>query len=145
MSIYRSFKRAPRSDVHLVSEHIAKPERVDPQVAPTSTQLDWISHRKANPSATLLPAAVRWLAALPIDVRPVVLSEMFPRIANAFAALWNRPEELARYFDDLLMDRRGGRRGFPVAVLAELHALKAHSTALPSAAAPASRGALDRR
>jgi hypothetical protein len=72
----------------------------------------------------LSSAASEWLAALPQPVRPVALAARFPRIANRICALWRRPVRLDAYFDDLLIDRRGDRQGFPLAVAKELNALK---------------------
>jgi hypothetical protein len=47
---------------------------------------------------------------------PIHLACRFPRVLNQIARLWNRPARLDDYFDDLLIDRRGGRQGFPFAV-----------------------------
>jgi len=55
---------------------------------------------------------------------PIHLACRFPRVLNQIARLWNRPARLDDYFDDLLIDRRGGRQGFPFAVASELSALK---------------------
>lgn len=74
----------------------------------------------------LSEAAGKWLAALPEAARPVALAAQFPRIANRLCALWRRPAQVDAYFDDLLIDHRGNRQGFPLAVAAELNALKAH-------------------
>lgn len=79
--------------------------------------------RRENPVSALLPATQTWLAALPDPVRPRHVAEQFPRIANALAACWDAPDDLARLFPDLLLDRRGGRQGFPPAVHADLVAL----------------------
>jgi hypothetical protein len=45
-------------------------------------------------------------------------------VVNHIACLWRRPAHLDRYFDDLLIDKRGGRQGFPFAVANELAVLK---------------------
>ena len=45
---------------------------------------------------------------------------------NRIARLWHRPIQLDAYFDDLLIDQRGGRQGFPFAVASELAALKVY-------------------
>ena len=107
MSIYRPLNRPPRNDVHHVAEHVAGPGRI-------AAKQDWTEHRKALPPEALLPATVRWMATLPSDF-----------IANALADRWSRPEALTSYLSELLVDTRGGRRGFPVRVLRELHALRA--------------------
>lgn len=43
----------------------------------------------------------------------------FPRISRELGHLWNGPH-IDRYLDDLLIDTRGNRQGFPAAVLEEL-------------------------
>ena len=87
---------------------------------------DWSGRRKAMPADHLLPATVNWLANLPLELQPNATRDAFPRIANTLALLWTRPEPLRDYLDDLLVDSRGGRRGFPLAILQELHALSAY-------------------
>jgi len=86
--------------------------------------------RKARPAETLLPVATRWLAALPFDCYPIALAKKFPRIANVLATFWTRPDALTNYLTELLVDRRGGRKGFPLDVLYELHQLRAYYTTL---------------
>lgn len=61
--------------------------------------------------------------ALPEQVRPSELMRRYPRTANRIAAGWNRPTHAMREFADLLIDHRGNRRGFPVAVALEIYAL----------------------
>jgi hypothetical protein len=48
----------------------------------------------------------------------------YVRIANALARAWSAPRACLEYFDDLLIDRRGGRQGFPFDVALELAGLK---------------------
>jgi hypothetical protein len=50
----------------------------------------------------------------------------FPRVANLVAVLWKDPDSLRRYVDDLLMDKRGNRQGFPLDVLREIFELRAY-------------------
>jgi hypothetical protein len=95
-----------------------------------SSGQDWTSMRKARPAETLLPVATRWLATLPFDCYPLALAKKFPRIANALATFWTRPDALTSYLGELLVDRRGGRKGFPLDVLDELYQLKAYYTSL---------------
>ena len=131
MSIYRPLSRFARSDVHHVAEHVVGPESrgLRSELAPGET---WSSRRKANPPDFLFATTERWMADLPLEVRPGALARRFPRIANALAALWARPVEAADYLNDLLVDRRGGRQGFPLEVLDELHTLNAyHATLQP--------------
>jgi hypothetical protein len=69
---------------------------------------------------------MHWVLALPNDIRPKALLAKYPRIANLVAVLWQDSNSLRRYMDDLLVDKRGGRQGFPLDVLRELFALRAH-------------------
>jgi hypothetical protein len=59
-------------------------------------------------------------------MQPRTLMYKFPRIANLIAAMWQDPNSLRRYVDDLLVDRRGNRQGFPLEVLSELFKLRAY-------------------
>ncbi|MEP7063325.1 MAG: hypothetical protein ABI881_13095 [Betaproteobacteria bacterium] len=79
--------------------------------------------RKANPATMLLPTSRRWLEQLPEELRPNQLARDFPRIVNHLAASWPEPVDFHLYGDRLLVDRRGNRKGFPVAIREELHRL----------------------
>jgi hypothetical protein len=45
-------------------------------------------------------------------------------VLNKIAEVWNRPSQADRVFDDLLLDARGGRQGFSIAVISELTRLR---------------------
>jgi len=75
-------------------------------------------------------AAVGWLHALPAAVRPHQAPLRFARILNRLARYWDSPNMVERIFDELLVDRRVGRKGFPRDVLAEIHCLHAYFRAL---------------
>jgi hypothetical protein len=130
MSVDRSVNRAPLNDVHHVAEHVIGPERTGRQAEASSPEPDWTEQRKALPPEVLLPATVHWMSTLPADFQPVAIAAAFPRIANQLAALWPRPDALTRQLHDLLVDTHGGRRGFPVRILRELHALRAYYAGL---------------
>jgi hypothetical protein len=85
---------------------------------------DWSEVRKARPADYLLPASQKWLEHLPHDVRPLALAMQFPRIVNLVAMQWHDRRACAEYFEELLIDRRGGRRGFPTDVQRELSRLR---------------------
>ena len=85
---------------------------------------DWLSSRRARPLNQPLPATRRWAEALPGIAPPSNLLRDFPRIANRIAHEWHDPVAARAVFDDLLIDRRGGRHGFPPPVLSELLTLK---------------------
>ena len=124
MSIYRRFKSAARDDLHYFSTQRASHELA------SRPEIESLARRKANPCEEFLTTTARWYASLPLVVQPEVLRARFPRIANGLAAGWHDRDTTRRYLDDLLTDRRGGRRGFPADVLEELHRLKTFYEAL---------------
>lgn len=73
---------------------------------------------------------LRWLMTLPEHIRPVDLMRRYPRIANKIARLWRQVARCEEYLDDLVGDRRGGRKGFPMAVAKELAVLRRHYAVL---------------
>ena len=72
----------------------------------------------------LSPEADDFFRTLPGDVYPQALVDQYPRIANAIAELRFDKEKLDNYFQSLLNDSRGGRQGFPFAVLMNLQNLR---------------------
>lgn len=74
----------------------------------------------------LSDSAQKLLDGLGDDVCPVQTSARYPHIMNRIALLWDSPKLAERYFDELLIDDRGGRQGFPLNVLSELFTLKQH-------------------
>ncbi len=56
------------------------------------------------------------------DIYPKNLEQQYLRVLNRIIELWNSPE-IDDYFTDLLVDRRGGRQGFPPEVASELFTL----------------------
>jgi hypothetical protein len=101
----------------------------DEPVAPDAP-VDFTRRRKASPVACLLPSTRKWLDALPRRVQPHSLCESYPRIANLIAATWGDAEGLNAYFEELLIDRRGSRRGFTPEVANDLRALRLYHAAL---------------
>ncbi|CAM3081391.1 hypothetical protein [Cupriavidus taiwanensis] len=93
------------------------------QVAP-----DWNGLRRApSPEdAVLSDAAMRWLLSLPAEARPLVLCRRYPRIGNQLAALCANPAALHAFLVELLIDKRGGRQGFPDGIALELSRLHAY-------------------
>lgn len=74
----------------------------------------------------LSAAAFKWLAALPKAVRPIELGRRFPRIVNRLAVMWAYPDAVDAYLQELLIDQRGTRQGFPPVIAKELAELRAH-------------------
>lgn len=73
---------------------------------------------------TLSSGAQRWLAALPAEVQPNELCAQYPRVANRLALCWDDPMLAECLFDNLMINRRGKRKGFPPVVGAELLRLR---------------------
>jgi hypothetical protein len=116
MSIYRKFERESLSDVH------AKRLKTE---APKESG-DAAAQRKRDPAGDPLPKTMTWVAKLPHDIRPMALLRSYPRIANLLAANWTEPASFRPYIDELFVDRRGDRQGFPPEVMEELFALRGY-------------------
>ena len=89
---------------------------------------DWESQRR-KPLPTdraLTGAAMDWVIGLPQTLRPKATCEQFPRVVNLLAESWADPRYSLQVLDHMINDYRGGRRGFPASVLAELNALHEH-------------------
>jgi hypothetical protein len=71
-----------------------------------------------------LPITATWVSSLPVEIQPLTLLQKLPRIANRLARLWQDDEGLQIYFDDILVDRRGGRQGFPPDIRHEILVLR---------------------
>jgi hypothetical protein len=108
--------------VYAVAEPIDRTERDEPAAPEASA--DFMRQRRAAPVAFLLPSTQKWLDAMPRRVQPHALCDYYPRVANFVAAMWGDTESLRAYFDELLVDRRIGRRGFPRDVFNDLRALR---------------------
>lgn len=119
MSIYQKLKGVSSDNLHDFAR------RPTASRAPAAeSEIEWRVRRKAKPCEEMLLPTATWYERLPLTVQPRGLREHFPRIANGLAAAWHDRDATLHYFDDLLSDRRGGRRGFPPDVLEELQRLK---------------------
>ena len=121
MSIYGRDKTFSEIDV---TAPVSPDSVVHVPPAPKETPSGWAPLRKLNPANVVLPRSRKWSDDLPSHVRPINLIEQYPRIVNLIALDWNNPAVACNHFEDLLIDRRGGRRGFPTAVRQELQALR---------------------
>jgi hypothetical protein len=75
------------------------------------------------------------LATIPSEIRPNNIVEKFPHIMNLVAGSWHEPKAFVKTLDELLIDDRGNRVGFPFAVIVELTDLREYyfSTVRPEA------------
>ena len=90
--------------------------------------------RHALPSdRALTGTAMDWVVALPVPIRPHTTCEQFPRVVNAIAESWDDVPLCTRVLEHMINDYRGGRRGFPATVQAELSMLMRHQQQRPRA------------
>jgi len=87
-------------------------------------EIDWAQVRSARTPERLLPDTERWAESLPPEMKPASLLAMYPRLANRVARAWRDANDVQDVLDDLLIDRRGGRQGFPTPVHADLVRLR---------------------
>ena len=80
-------------------------------------------HQPERDDLELSAAGRALLASIEESARPKELAAVFPRIVNRMAKLWKMPREVDRYFEGLLTDTRGKRKGFPLKILMELSTL----------------------
>ncbi len=74
-----------------------------------------------QPPARLSMPAHRLIIDLKRSGEPIdALARRFPHVVNRLAEAWPAPALAIDLIDDLLVDRRGARRGFPADALAEL-------------------------
>jgi hypothetical protein len=125
MSIYGRRKGLMDFEEHRQAP--AEPTALNPRgartPAPDSDQ-DWAQVRRAYPADYLLPISEKWLKALPHSVLPIALIAHYPRIVNLIAMQWNDNMSCPAYFEELFVDRRGGRKGFPQDVRRDLTRLR---------------------
>lgn len=124
MSIYRErYKHPLGGNVEHTQPHraAAAGTYLPPNVPPPE---GWEKVRKVRPADYLLPASLNWFKSLPPDVKPMALVEKYARIANLIARHWRDYAACCAYFDELLHDRRGNRKGFPPEVYRELRQLR---------------------
>ena len=90
---------------------IKSAEREDDTAGPTA-QID------------LSPDAAKLMSLLGPTLRPARLQALFPHVVNRLAAVWHQPAQFEREMEELLLNTRGNRAGFPSEIVAELIALR---------------------
>ncbi len=96
-----------------------------PTAEPT-TESGWqrLREQPRPQDLVLSPLARTWCDGLSQHHRPEQLCARFPRVANRLALCWNDPELASRVLDDLVVDKRRNRAGFPPEVSQELIQLR---------------------
>lgn len=65
-----------------------------------------------------------WLRRVPPRIHPKHLCRYHPHLANRLAQCWGDRNQVGHFMDDLLTDRRGGRKGLSTRVKTELLCLE---------------------
>jgi hypothetical protein len=120
MSIYRGWRALPAD----IQKHDVHQQRTNETAKPPE-QIP-VHLRRAQPALALLPRTAAWIASLPPRVQPHALAASYARIANLVCSTWYDKPALDKYFEELLIGSRPGRKGFPPAVLRDLHTLRAY-------------------
>ena len=92
--------------------------------AVTKTATNWDGKRTPSAAESLRTATIQWILKLPPHIQPRHLHVKYPRVANRIAALWSAETGCESYLDDLLTDKRGGRKGFPLNVATEVASIR---------------------
>lgn len=124
-SIYRSWRVITAG---VPEQDTPRAQKAEPaQNAPPPVHL-----RRAQPVLVLLPRTARWIESLPPDVQPRALAARYARIANVICAAWEDRPACRKYLAELLIDRRGGRKGFPPEVTLDIETLLTYHGQLAS-------------
>ncbi len=73
---------------------------------------------------TIDPRAQRLFASLPYAYRLQTTRQRFPHVLEQIALEWEVPRRFLRLMDELLIDGRGNRAGFPFECIMELTNLR---------------------
>ncbi len=95
-------------------------------VAEPTTGAGWqrLREQPRPQDLVLSTLAETWRDSLHQRHRPTLLCELFPRVANRLALCRNDPALMSRVLDELVIDRRRDRAGFPPEVTQELIRLR---------------------
>lgn len=89
-----------------------------------ATEIARMREPSAGRETRLSSVTHAWVTSFQSQERPFELCLQYPRVANRIALCWPDPTLARHIFESLLVDKRGGRRGFPPEVQAELIALR---------------------
>jgi len=102
------------------------PSTPTPPPADSGEPVDWNQYRAPpqDGDRVLLSETHVWLRRIPTPLHPKHLCRYFPHVANRLAQAWDHPDVVDRIFDDLMVDRRGRRKGFSDRVQMEIRRLQ---------------------
>jgi hypothetical protein len=133
---------APAPNVVMPASRVVEPDGDRPDTDPFPAGRDATDQagRARRRGAVLSVEGHRLVIVLSRGGEPIAcLARRFPHVVNDLASRWREPASVVHRIDELLVDRRGGRRGFPADALAELLALR--RAALKRSVSPASAAA----
>jgi hypothetical protein len=115
--------------------------------AALSDRHDWKARRAplANADRALQSETHDWLRQIPRWLHPTQLCRYYPRLANRIAQRWADAPQVARLLSDLMIDRRGQRRGFAPRITEEIGRLYRHNAERMNALLPGSSPAAPQR
>jgi hypothetical protein len=116
-----------------IDEARAALDEIDAAMASLISPDYWTKVRRKTLATdrALTGRSMKWLADLPEDLRPVLTMQRYARVINSIVDAWPNADDRDEVFENLLNDRRKGRRGFPIDVERELSALCLFASALP--------------
>jgi hypothetical protein len=114
------------------------PAAADLNPSPADAAFKAMRNATAESDMQLTADGTALLASLDDQIRPKELASRYPRIVNKIARNWRLPSEMDRYFQELLMDTRGNRQGFPLKIVMELSTLREHYSGMSGTARAAS-------
>ena len=112
------FEKVSLDDARKMLDEQVKPLGNAPKAA------DWEIKRAPAAAETLRTTTIQWILKLPPHIQPRFLQVRYPRVANRLAALWGDVTACEGFMDDLLTDKRGARKGFPLNVATEVASLR---------------------
>lgn len=101
-----------------------------PGVADEVARPNWVRGPMNPHDMALSELAQTWLDDLPQSVRPSRCAQHYPRIINRLAVVWPDASEVHAFLTDLVLDKRGDRRGFPHGITPELVRLHSYYRAM---------------
>jgi hypothetical protein len=116
-----------------VEEARAALDEIDAAIASLIAPDYWQKVRRPQQPTdrALTGRCMKWLSDLPEEMRPHATVQRYPRVLNALVDVWHDADGRDEAFDNLLNDKRKGRRGFPIDVERELSTLCLYASALP--------------
>ena len=106
----------------MLDEHVAKRDEAAAIEARRRQTLLMANTKSEKPNQF----TITLIGKLPVDLSLIQLFAEYPRVLNKIAMAWGDHRAFFALMDDLMIDKRGGRDGFPFSVALELSRLTDH-------------------